>query len=129
MKDHVVWGICAGSILMAEDVRNPAQFSYGVFPVQAVRNAYGRQKDSFTAEVLGAPTAFIRAPQLIPLRASVEVLASVDGNAVFMKHGHHLVSSCHPELGQAAPHPMYRVFLEMILAQNQNRTNELIQRT
>jgi pyridoxal 5'-phosphate synthase pdxT subunit len=45
------WGICAGAILLANQVENPNQKSLDAIDIIATRNAYGSQQDSFTAEI------------------------------------------------------------------------------
>jgi 5'-phosphate synthase pdxT subunit len=109
-----IWGICAGAILMAQEVSNPDQFSYKIFPIRARRNAYGRQLDSFEFTIQGHPTAFIRAPLLEPLDSEVVVLESHNNIPVWMSWQHHVVSSCHPELSTSYPHPMHAYFVERV---------------
>ena len=101
-----VWGICAGAILLAKEVANPAQRSLQAIDIRAERNYYGSQLDSFACEVSTRlfPTPlsvqFIRAPRLLPLAPAVEVLAQLeDGQPVLMRQGHVLVSAFHVELG------------------------------
>ena len=87
-----VFGTCAGAILLAREVLNPAQRSLGLLDAIVERNAYGRQIDSaiVTAEtaLAGGPLemVFIRAPRIVATGAGVEVLARrgagrVDDNA------------------------------------------------
>ena len=65
-----IFGTCAGAILLARDVYNPAQPSLGLIDIAIERNAYGRQVDSFIAEIEttldGGPfeAVFIRAPRI-----------------------------------------------------------------
>ena len=115
-----MFGTCAGLILVAKNVTNPAQFSFGFIDVGVERNAYGRQKESFEAVGEGylAGTAkplkmvFIRAPRLIRLGAKVDLLATWRGEPVMARQGSILVASFHPELtGDLAVH---RYFLEMV---------------
>jgi pyridoxal 5'-phosphate synthase pdxT subunit len=106
-------GTCAGMILLATQVRGgrPDQRSFGVIDIAVRRNAFGRQIDSFEAD-LGidglaaagldpAPfhAVFIRAPAVESAGPQVEVLATVDGAAVLCRQGPVLVSAFHPELG------------------------------
>lgn len=99
-----VFGTCAGSILLAREVRNPAQISLAALDAVAERNAYGRQIDSaiLTAETAlpGGPLEmfFIRAPRLVELGPSVEVLARRDNDAVLVRQGAVLAATFHPEL-------------------------------
>ena len=57
------WGICAGAILMAKEVRNPAQPSLGVLDIEIERNAYGRQLESSQEMINNYWVSYIRAPK------------------------------------------------------------------
>ena len=99
------FGTCAGLILLAAEVTDgrPDQRSFGVLDVAVQRNGYGRQRDSFEAEIdvrgLGPfPAVFIRAPRIIRVGGGVEVLASVDGDPVLVRQGPFLAAAFHPEL-------------------------------
>ena len=101
-----VMGTCAGMILMAqkiEDGRND-QEPLGLMHITVRRNAYGRQIDSFEAEVesraIGGtgPAVFIRAPQLTESISHIDVLAVHSGVAVALKEGNLLALAFHPEL-------------------------------
>ena len=64
-RGGVVFGTCAGAILLAKDVANPAQRSWGLVDVGVERNAFGRQVDSFEAVLEPDYAAvFIRAPRI-----------------------------------------------------------------
>ncbi|NDC38973.1 MAG: pyridoxal 5'-phosphate synthase glutaminase subunit PdxT [Proteobacteria bacterium] len=113
-----VWGICAGSILLAREVQHPAQESLGVINIRAHRNFYGSQLDSFKSALTVTGIAhpvevdFIRAPRLEPLAESVKVLAkTADGTPVLMQEGHILVSAFHTELGSDPALHRYFVYL------------------
>jgi 5'-phosphate synthase pdxT subunit len=102
-----VFGTCAGLILLAREVLDGRadQRSFGVLDVQARRNAYGRQAESFEAALdvdgLGGgafPGVFIRAPGVDAAGPEVEVLASLDGTPVLVRQGSVWASSFHPEL-------------------------------
>ena len=100
-----VWGTCAGAILLAEraDLDRP---TLGVMDMLAERNAYGRQVDSFEANLDiagldGGPlrAVFIRAPRLAEPGPGVEVLAQLeDGSIAACRQGHMLATAFHPEL-------------------------------
>lgn len=100
-------GTCAGMILLATTVldgRNDQQ-SFGVIDLEVRRNGYGRQINSFEADLmvddLGQDplrAVFIRAPRVEVVGDGVEVLASVDDVPVLCRQGPVLVSSFHPEL-------------------------------
>jgi 5'-phosphate synthase pdxT subunit len=101
-----VFGTCAGMILLARDVLDgrPDQRSFGAVDLAVQRNGYGRQVDSFEADLdvagLDEPfrAVFIRAPLVTVAGADVEVLARHDGHPVLARQGAVLVSSFHPEL-------------------------------
>jgi len=101
-----IFGTCAGLILLAREVENPAQFSLRLIDITAERNAYGRQKESFEAvgeADLGEGTvplkmAFIRAPRIRRLGAGVTALAHHRGECVMAREGTILVAAFHPEL-------------------------------
>ena len=96
------WGICAGSILMAKSVENPAQESLGVMDVSVRRNAYGRQLDSFQQQLetdSGPQQAvFIRAPKFLAWGSGVTVRGRLRGDAVYLDDGRHFATAFHPEL-------------------------------
>jgi 5'-phosphate synthase pdxT subunit len=96
------WGICAGSILMAREVENPAQPSLGVMDLRVRRNAYGRQLESFQGfvELEGSrePAVFIRAPKFVDWGEDVRVLGRVGGEAAYLEDARHMVTAFHPEL-------------------------------
>jgi 5'-phosphate synthase pdxT subunit len=103
-----VWGTCAGMILMAKEVVDgkPDQPLLGLMDVTVHRNAFGRQVDSFEADLeipaLGEKpfhAIFIRAPFVERVGKEVEVLAQLeDGTAVAAQQGNLLVTAFHPEL-------------------------------
>ena len=102
-----VFGTCAGMILLATDVLDgrPDQRSFGAIDLTVRRNGYGRQVDSFEADVpvvgLGEATfhaVFIRAPLVERAGPGVEVLAEVGGHPVLCRQGNVTVASFHPEL-------------------------------
>lgn len=99
-----VFGTCAGCILLAKEVTNPPQPSFGVLDIAVERNAYGRQNDSaiLTSETTlsGGPLemVFIRAPRITRTGPSVETLATRDGSPTLIRQGHLLAATFHPEL-------------------------------
>lgn len=109
-----VWGICAGSILLAKTVLNPSQKSFGVLPITIERNGYGRQLDSHHAELDGYTVSFIRAPVIQEIGEGVEVLAEHGGQAVWVRSGKAMASTFHPELTLDFPSPMHKAFIESV---------------
>jgi len=99
-----VLGTCAGAILLAREVSNPAQKGLGLLDIAVERNAYGRQADSFVGEVespaLGGalPAVFIRAPRIRRVGEGVEVLATLRGEPVLVRQRNVVAATFHPEL-------------------------------
>lgn len=108
-----VWGICAGSILMAKKVSHPDQKSFGWMDIDVERNAYGTQLDSFECELQKETVAFIRAPRILRVGSRVEVLESLDGQAVFVKQGQLIATTFHPELSAHTPSFVHRIFTNL----------------
>jgi len=115
-----LYGTCAGLILMANEIRGGQTVPHrlSVMDVGVRRNAYGRQVDSFEAEleVKGLDDSFtavfIRAPVVERVGKGVEVLATCDDVPVVVREGHLMASSFHPEMtGDARLHEM---FVEMV---------------
>ena len=115
-----IFGTCAGAILLARDVYNPTQASLGLIDIAVERNAYGRQVDSFIAEVEesfdgGALEAvFIRAPKIKEVGPNVEVLARLNGKPVLVRERSIVCSTFHPELTD--DDRVHRLFVEMVRA-------------
>lgn len=97
-----VLGTCAGAILMAAHVTNPAQESLGLMDIDVERNAYGRQLHSHVAaaEAEDGPleAVFIRAPVIRRTGPGVRVLARYNGDPVWVEEGLHMAATFHPEL-------------------------------
>ena len=101
-----IMGTCAGLILLARDVESPKQPSLGFIDITAVRNAYGRQKESFETEGeadLGEgprpiKMVFIRAPRISRAGSAVTPLVRHKGETVMARQGTVLVAAFHPEL-------------------------------
>ena len=118
-----VLGTCAGMILLATHVIDgrPDQRSFGMIDLVVRRNGYGRQVESFEADLtikgLGAGVApfhgvFIRAPKVESAGEVVEVLAVHEGVPVLARQGRITVASFHPEL--TADHRLHAQFVEHI---------------
>ncbi len=103
-KNNPVMGICAGMILMASEVDDERVTPLALMPFKALRNFYGRQVHSFTADiklsfdskVFKAP--FIRAPGIEKLSSEITVLATHDDKPVMIGTDRHIALSFHPEL-------------------------------
>ena len=105
-EENPIFGTCAGMILMATHVEDDKVRTFNLIDMVVDRNAYGRQVDSFVDELdvqtNGEPftmrCVFIRAPRVSELGEGVDVLASINGEPVLVRQGHHLAAAFHPEL-------------------------------
>ncbi len=91
-----IFGTCAGAILLAKEVINPPQASWGLLDITIERNGYGRQVDSFDTP-LGP---FIRAPRIRRVGPDVEVLETWLGEPVLVREGRVTAATFHPELAE-----------------------------
>jgi 5'-phosphate synthase pdxT subunit len=123
-QQHAIWGTCAGAIFLSKDVRRE-QPLLGLMDITVERNAFGRQVDSFEADlevselkqVTGTDEAFhavfIRAPIIESVSGEAKVLASLpDGRIVAAQQGHFLATSFHPELTEDSRFHAY--FLSLV---------------
>lgn len=107
---HAIWGTCAGAIFLSKDARR-SQPLLNLMDIRVERNAFGRQVDSFEADLdvpeLKAVTGkngpyhavFIRAPIIQSVSGDARVLAATgDHKIVAAQEGHLLATSFHPEL-------------------------------
>lgn len=116
-----VWGTCAGAILMATEVADarPDQEPLGLMEAVVRRNAYGRQVDSFEADLdiahIGPPFpgVFIRAPLIERVGERAEVLARHNGQIVAAREGDLLATTFHPEL--TGDPRIHRYFLDHVI--------------
>lgn len=117
-QSRPIFGTCAGAILLASHVSNPAQESLSLMDIDIERNGYGRQIDSRIAQlqpegVEGEMEAvFIRAPIITRVGKDAKVLAHYEGNPVLVEQGRHLVATFHPEL--TSDSTIHRMFLEKV---------------
>jgi len=115
-----VFGTCAGAILLAREVRNPAQRSLGVLDAVVERNAFGRQIDSSIltdqTNLPGGPLemVYIRAPRIIETGPDVEILARRDGLPSLVRQGNLMAATFHPEL--TADRRVHRAFVDLVAA-------------
>ncbi len=114
-----VFGTCAGLILLAKEIVGSEQPRLGVMDIKVQRNGYGRQVDSFEAD-LAVPVfgdtpfraVFIRAPFIEAVGAKVEVLAEWDGRPVLARQENMLVCAFHPELTDDSR--IHNYFMQMV---------------
>lgn len=116
-----VWGICAGSILLAETVTlskrphtTPAQQSFAMLPITVERNGYGRQLDSHLIRIQDYTVSLIRAPIITAAYDSVTTLASYDGTPVWVEKNNIMASTFHPEMTLDFPSPMHHYFISRV---------------
>jgi 5'-phosphate synthase pdxT subunit len=119
-----VFGTCAGAILMADEVTNPAQRSFHLMDIGVERNAYGRQIDSRVTEVRTEPefekrtapgkleAVFIRAPIIRRVGPGARVLVWYRGDPVLVEEGRHMAATFHPEL--TSDPRVHALFLEKL---------------
>lgn len=117
-EEKPIFGTCAGAILLASEVLNPAQPSFGLVDMSVERNGYGRQIDSRIARVDlsgGGQTeaVFIRAPVIRRVGPETRVLATYQNAPVLVEGGKHLAATFHPELSPAG-NAIHGIFLEKV---------------
>ena len=107
---HAIWGTCVGAIFLSKDARRK-QPLLGLMDITVERNAFGRQVDSFEADLDIAAldqvskkdgpfhAVFIRAPLIEAVHGEARVLSALaDGRIVAARQGKLLATSFHPEL-------------------------------
>ncbi|WP_269773795.1 pyridoxal 5'-phosphate synthase glutaminase subunit PdxT [Bacillus safensis] len=113
-----IFGTCAGLIMLAKHIEDREDAHLGLLNVSVARNSFGRQVDSFEADLevkgLDAPFTgvFIRAPHIISADDSVEIMAEYDGRIVMAKENNILGCSFHPELTD--DHRLTQLFVDMV---------------
>ena len=114
-----VFGTCAGAILLAKEVLNPAQERLALLDITIERNAYGRQVDSSVRQgecpkLSPRPVemVFIRAPIIRRVGEAVQVLGRCDGLPVLVEQGNVLAATFHPELTE--DEAVHRYFIEKL---------------
>ncbi len=122
-REHAMWGTCAGAIFLSKNAGRD-QPLLGLMDITIARNAFGRQVDSFEADLpisallqvdpVDRPfhAVFIRAPLIETVGKGVEVLSQLDGGQVVAaRQGHLLATSFHPEL--TGDDRFHRYFMEL----------------
>lgn len=125
-QQDAMWGTCAGAILLSRDASR-SQPLLGLMDIRVARNAFGRQVDSFEADLDIEPLKqatntrapyhafFIRAPIIEAVEGTSQVLATLpDGRIVAARQGKLLATSFHPEL--TADTRFHEYFLSLIYA-------------
>jgi len=118
-KGFPIFGTCAGLVLLAKKVPNLQMESIGMMDIEVKRNAFGRQVDSFEAD-LKIPAlhngsfhgVFIRAPIIEKAERGVEVLCQLNGKPVAVRQGKLLACAFHPELTNDLR--LHKYFLKLV---------------
>lgn len=104
-KELAIFATCAGMILLAKKAEGLPFPPLSLLDIEVCRNAYGRQVDSFEADIdvpalhNGAFRAvFIRAPVIEKVGAEVEVLAKLNDSVIAVRQGKIMAAAFHPEL-------------------------------
>ena len=114
-----IFGTCTGMILLAKKIVNSDQQRLGLMDATVLRNAFGRQVDSFEAdldiECIGSPAfraVFIRAPYAVEANSSTCVLARCEDKIVLLRQDGILACAFHPELTEDTR--VHEYFIEMV---------------
>lgn len=123
-----VFGTCAGMILLATNATALPYKTLGLIDMKVMRNAFGRQVDSFEAD-LSIPDigevpfhgVFIRAPVITAVMNGVKVLCTYHDKVVAIRQGNALACAFHPELTEDTR--LHRYFLSMIKGEDAAKSN------
>lgn len=119
-----VFGICAGLILLSKKTKDRIvgetdQPLLDMLDVQVERNSFGRQRDSFEAEISLDPVSiskfngvFIRAPSISEVGKNVEILSKFNEKIIAVKQGNILATSFHPEL--TTDNSLHKYFVKLV---------------
>ena len=119
-QGKVIWGTCAGMIMMAQEVTEKDPIPLELMDIDVCRNAFGRQVDSFEQDLdiagfdhVPFPGVFIRAPVILRVGQGVDILASLaEEQPVAVQQGNLLATAFHPELTSDLRFHQY--FLDLI---------------
>jgi pyridoxal 5'-phosphate synthase pdxT subunit len=112
-----MFGTCAGLILLAKNLVGHEPH-IGVMDITVERNSFGRQVDSFEADLAikdvadSFPAVFIRAPHIVEAGSEVEILSKHNDRIVAAREGQFLGCSFHPELTDK--HELTAYFVDMV---------------
>lgn len=122
MRPHIqefdggIFATCAGMVLISSDTGDPKVHPLGLIDMTVERNAFGRQRESFEADlsIRGLDgrfhAVFIRAPVVTRMGSDCEALSKIDDGIVAVRKGKHIALSFHPELGH--DRRLHGLFLE-----------------
>ncbi len=120
--DKPIFGTCAGAILLSRNTADPLVNSLNLVPIDANRNAYGRQTESFISDINlefdSKPfrAIFIRAPKLSNPAPEVQIMGTFNDDIVLVRYRNVLLSTFHPELTDDSR--IHRYFLEYLVAES-----------
>ena len=125
VKTKPVMGTCAGMILLSKQTDSDSVIGFGAINIELERNGFGRQLDSFSADIPLEFTnvnpfhaLFIRAPRILNTGEDVISLATHDGETVMARNSNVLVTSFHPELTDNLA--IHKYFINQILLSKEN---------
>jgi len=105
-KTNSIFGTCAGMILLSSTENTPNLNPLYIMDFTVTRNAWGRQIFSFSKEIhvdlaggIKLMATFIRAPKVVKISDSIQVLSTLNEEVILISDGSHLASSFHPEFG------------------------------
>ena len=105
-KTNSIFGTCAGMILLSSTENTPNLNPLHIMDFAVTRNAWGRQIFSFSREIqvdlaggIKFIATFIRAPKVINISDSIQILSTLNEEVILISDGSHLASSFHPEFG------------------------------
>jgi 5'-phosphate synthase pdxT subunit len=110
-----IYGTCAGLILLAKEIEGSRQPRLGLMDIAVVRNAFGRQIESFEADIPFAPTPDqpVRGVFIVSrVGESVQVLSAFEDKIVAVRQGNLLATAFHPELTDDTR--VHRYFLTLV---------------
>ncbi|UOE94154.1 pyridoxal 5'-phosphate synthase glutaminase subunit PdxT [Alkalihalobacillus sp. LMS39] len=113
-----IFGTCAGLILMSKQIVGQPEGHLGFMDMTVQRNAFGRQRESFETNLIvtgvgdDVRSVFIRAPLIVEVDETVEILSKFNEEIVVAKQDHYLACSFHPELTD--DHRFHQYFVEMV---------------
>lgn len=114
-----VFGTCAGMIMLAKEIEGSEQYRLGLMDIEVRRNAFGRQVDSFEADLQvegidhAVPGVFIRAPLVTRVWGEAQVLCRFEQQIVMVKQHNLLAAAFHPELTDDTS--VHEYFLQMVV--------------
>ncbi|MCG7410674.1 pyridoxal 5'-phosphate synthase glutaminase subunit PdxT [Paenibacillus sp. ACRRX] len=123
-----IFGTCAGLIVLATQIegnQGPEQPHLALMDMKVRRNAFGRQRESFEADLsvkgINEPirAVFIRAPLIDKVGSNVDVICETNGEMVTARQGHLLACSFHPELTDDIR--LHQYFADMVRESMQQR--------